>query len=58
MTRGGPFNSTNVLAYYMYSEAFRNYKMGYGAAIAVILFAIMFIFIVLYLRQIRRGELE
>jgi multiple sugar transport system permease protein len=58
MTRGGPFNSTNVLAYYMYSEAFRNYKMGYGASIAVVLFAIMFIFIVLYLRQIRKGELE
>ncbi|MFP4022032.1 MAG: carbohydrate ABC transporter permease [Halanaerobium sp.] len=58
MTRGGPFNSTNVLAYYMYSEAFKNYKMGYGAAIAVILFAIMFIFIVFYLRQIRKGELE
>lgn len=58
MTRGGPFNSTNVLAYYMYSEAFKNYKMGYGAAIAVILFLIMFIFIVLYLRQIRKGELE
>jgi len=58
MTRGGPFNSTNVLAFYMYSEAFRNYNMGYGAAIAVILFLIMFVFIALYLRQIRKGELE
>lgn len=58
MTRGGPFNSTNVLAYHMYSQAFKNYNMGYGAAIAVILFLIMFVFIAFYLRQIRKGELE
>ena len=58
MTRGGPFNSTNVLAYHMYSEAFKNYNMGYGASIAVILFLIMFVFIAFYLRQIRKGELE
>lgn len=58
MTRGGPFNSTNVLANYMYTEAFRNYEMGYGAAIAVILFIIMFIFIFFYLRKIREEELN
>src|SRR6056297_548812 len=58
MTRGGPFNSTNVLANYMYTEAFRNYEMGYGAAIAVILFIIMFIFIFFYLRRIREEELS
>lgn len=58
MTAGGPFNTTNVLAHYMYTEAFKNYNMGYGASIAVVLFAIMFIFIVIYLRQIRKGELE
>lgn len=58
MTRGGPFNTTNVLAHYMYTEAFKNYNMGYGASIAVVLFAIMFIFIVFYLRQIRKGEVE
>ena len=58
MTRGGPFNSTNVLANYMYTEAFRNYEMGYGAAIAVILFIIMFVFIFLYLRKIREEELN
>ncbi|HMA59174.1 MAG TPA: sugar ABC transporter permease [Halanaerobiales bacterium] len=58
MTRGGPFNSTNVLANYMYTEAFRNYEMGYGAAIAVILFIIMFVFIFFYLRRIREEELN
>ena len=56
MTQGGPFNSSNVLANFMYTEAFKNYRMGYGAAIAVILFFIMFVFIVIYLREIMKAE--
>ncbi len=57
MTQGGPFNSSNVLANFMYMEAFHNYRMGYGAAVAVILFSIMFIFIVIYLREVVKAEL-
>jgi len=56
MTQGGPYNSSNVLGNFMYIEAFKNYRMGYGAAIAVILFLIMFMFIVIYLRQILKSE--
>lgn len=58
MTRGGPANSSSVLANFMYVEAFNNYKMGYGAAIAVILFLITAIFIFIYLWQTLRTELE
>jgi ABC-type sugar transport system permease subunit len=58
MTQGGPFNSSNVLANFMYIEAFKNYRMGYGAAIAVILFLIMFTFIVIYLREIMKSETQ
>ena len=58
MTQGGPFNSSNVLANFMYIEAFKNYRMGYGAAIAVILFLIMFTFIVIYLREIMKSEIH
>ena len=58
MTQGGPFNSSNVLANFMYIEAFKNYRMGYGAAIAVILFLIMFTFIVIYLREIMKSEMH
>lgn len=58
MTQGGPFNMSNVLANFMYIEAFKNYRMGYGAAIAVILFLIMFGFILLYLREVVRSENE
>lgn len=56
MTRGG--QSTQVLANFMYIEAFNNYRMGYAAAIAVVLFAISMIFIGFYLFRVVRDELE
>lgn len=47
MTNGGPFGSSRVLSFYMYEQALSEYgyRMGYGAAIAVILFLIMLVFI-------------
>ncbi len=47
MTDGGPYGSSRVLSFYMYEQALSEYgfRMGYGAAIAVILFAIMMVFI-------------
>ena len=56
MTRGGPFNSSNVLANFMYIEAFMNYNMGYGAAIAVVLFLISVGFIAVYLYRVVQQE--
>lgn len=41
LTRGGPGNSTNVLVYYFYQQAFQNREFGYGSAIAVVLFVII-----------------
>ncbi len=58
MTRGGPYNSSSVLANFMYIEAFNNYKMGYGATIAVILFLISLTFILIYLNRVLRDEME
>jgi len=56
MTRGGPYNSSSVLANFMYIEAFNNYKMGYGASISVVLFFISLVFIGVYLQQVAKGE--
>jgi multiple sugar transport system permease protein len=56
MTRGS--QNTQVLANFMYIEAFNNYRMGYGAAIAVILFAISLVFIGFYLSRVIKDELE
>jgi multiple sugar transport system permease protein len=58
MTRGGPYNSSSVLANFMYIEAFNNYKMGYGAAISVVLFLISLVFIFIYLYRTMQTEME
>ncbi len=58
MTRGGPANASSVLANLMYIQAFNNYKMGQGAATAVVLFLISLVFIITYLWQVMKDELE
>lgn len=58
MTRGGPYNQSNVLAQMMYIEAFNNYNMGYGAAIAVVLGLISMVFIFIYLSRMMKDELD
>lgn len=42
MTEGGPGGSTNTLLYYIYTEAFKSYRMGYAASISWVLFVIIF----------------
>ena len=37
-TRGGPLQSTTVVVYYLYQQAFQFFNAGYGAAIAYVLF--------------------
>ena len=54
MTGGGPFHSSNTLAFFMYEESFKKYRMGYGSAIAVVLFVIALSIIYSYFRQIRK----
>ena len=55
-TKGGPYNQSDTLAVFMYSESFRKYKMGYGSAAAVIMFAMTLVVIVLYFRQTAAAE--
>ena len=56
MTKGGPFNRSDTLAVFMYSESFRKYKMGYGSSAAVILFLMTLLIIVFYFRQTAAAE--
>jgi multiple sugar transport system permease protein len=60
MTNGGPFGSTRVLSFYMFERSLSEYgfKMGYGAAIAVILFLIMLVFIAYFLWRMYQDEKE
>lgn len=55
-TRGGPLDSTKTIVYFLYEEAFKSLKFGYGSAVAYVLFAatlLITIILVVYAR--RRG---
>lgn len=43
MTQGGPLDSTNVLVYAIYKNAFDYFKIGQASAIAYVLFAIILV---------------
>lgn len=47
-TRGGPGDYTQVLATQMYVTSFVDYRMGAGAAVGVVMSAIMFAFALVY----------
>ena len=58
MTQGGPWGSSNVLAYFMFEQALSEYgyRMGYGSAIATILFGIMLVYILFFIYRMYRDE--
>ncbi len=58
MTDGGPYGSSRVLSFYMYEQALSEYgyRMGYGAAIAVVLFLIMMLFITGFIWKMVRDD--
>ena len=43
MTKGGPAYSTLTLVYYVFQQAFQWYHMGYAAALAYVLFAVILV---------------
>ena len=54
MTQGGPLNATDVIVYYIFKEAFQFFNMGYGSAVAVILFLVILGLTVIQIRGSRR----
>ncbi len=44
MTKGGPLGNTTTITYYLYQQAFENFKMGRASAVAFVLFLILLIF--------------
>ena len=60
MTQGGPYGTSNVLAYYMFESALSEYgfRMGYGSAIATVLFLIMLVYISFFLWRMYQDEKE
>ncbi|SFM12456.1 raffinose/stachyose/melibiose transport system permease protein [Gracilibacillus orientalis] len=58
MTGGGPNNSTELMATYMYKQTFTNFNMGYGSSISFSMFIIALIVTVFILLgdRSRRGN--
>lgn len=53
LTQGGPQNSTNLIVYSIYREAFTNYQFGTASAQAIVLFIIILIMTII---QFKLGE--
>ncbi|GAA0687968.1 sugar ABC transporter permease [Streptomyces malaysiensis subsp. malaysiensis] len=57
LTRGGPYHSSELLSTYMYSTAFQSLRLGYGSALAVVIFILAFGVIASYLvRAFREAD--
>ncbi|AFZ12836.1 carbohydrate ABC transporter membrane protein 1, CUT1 family [Crinalium epipsammum PCC 9333] len=50
ITGGGPLNSTNLLVYYIYDQAFAQFDFGYAAAAATVLLAVTLLLVYLQLQ--------
>jgi multiple sugar transport system permease protein len=53
MTAGGPKDSTLSIVMHIYETAFREFEMGYGSALALVVFAVI---MVVTLVQLRLGR--
>jgi raffinose/stachyose/melibiose transport system permease protein len=56
-TGGGPANATATMATYMVQYGFQRNQLGFGSAVAVILFIISLVFALLYQRYVLRRDL-
>lgn len=56
MTNGGPVDRTNVLSVLLYQSAFEFYKLGYGAAVGVLILLMTGTIAAFYLRSVARRE--
>lgn len=58
MTTGGPVGASDTMATYLYKYGFQRFQLGYGSAVAVILFLICFGFSLVYQRFAMRRDYE
>ena len=58
MTKGGPLDASNTMAIAMFKAGFVKQQMGYGSALAVILFLFALVLALAYQRFVLRRDIE
>jgi raffinose/stachyose/melibiose transport system permease protein len=59
LTRGGnPFNQGHVITTYLFKFGFKRFDMGYGSAVAVVLFLICLVFSIGYQRIVMKRDYQ
>ena len=56
MGKGDPVNSGETMVTYLYKFGFRRSRMGYGSAIAIVIFVICVTFNAVYQRLVKKGN--
>jgi multiple sugar transport system permease protein len=56
MTQGGPANSTDILVTHLYKLAFRIGKLGEASGVSLVMFAILLVFTMIYVRLAMREQ--
>lgn len=56
MTQGGPANCTDILVTHLYKLAFRIGKLGEASAVSLVMFAILLVFTMIYVRLAMREQ--
>lgn len=56
MTRGGPQNETITAVYWIFTNSFTYFKMGYGAALSIVLLAMLLVLSVAQIRLLERRD--
>jgi len=54
--RGGPRNSTLTAVYWIFNQSFVSFKLGYGAALSMVLLVILVVLSLVQLRLLRQPE--
>ena len=57
-TGGGPVNASNTMATYMFDWGFKRFQLGYGSAVAVILFGFALVLALAYQRWVLRRDID
>jgi multiple sugar transport system permease protein len=55
MTGGGPVNATEIIGLFMYRQAFTSGRLGYGSAVAVLMFLLNLVITIVYITTFARG---